>query len=340
MARSSGIRRLFRLPSSEARVPGEVEDEIAFHLEERARELEAGGMDPAAARAQAVREFGDVAAARAELEEIARRRVRHESRASWWSDLRQDLRYGVRSALRTPLFSLLAILTLALGIGANAAVFGVVKSVLLDALPYRDADRLARVYGRLLDGSNERGALSAGSIDDLARRQRSFASLAAFASAPEDGVYGDDEGPRVARIARVEPGFFPTLGVSPAQGRSLAPEDAAPDTVRAVVLSHAAWQRLLGGDPAVVGREVRVNGISRTVVGVLPAGFVGPMGEADLRIELLDSLVRFTQGGGRKIDAWTGQHRTVVVPFDQPGDDPRAFFNANTLGELRELEQR
>jgi putative ABC transport system permease protein len=282
MARSSGIRRLFRLPSSEARVPGEVEDEIAFHLEERARELAAGGMDPAAARAQALKEFGDVAAARAELEEIGRRRVRHESRASWWADLRQDLRYGVRSALRAPLFSLLAVLTLALGIGANAAVFGVVKSVLLDALPYRDADRLARVYGRLLDGSSERGALSAGSIDDLARRQRSFASVAAFATAPEDGVYGDEDGPRVARIARVEPGFFPTLGVAPAMGRSLVAEDAAPDTVRAVVLSHAAWQRLLGGDPGVLGREVRVNGISRTVVGVLPAGFVGPMGEADV----------------------------------------------------------
>jgi putative ABC transport system permease protein len=223
-----------------------------------------------------------VAAARAELEEIGRRRVRQESRAGWWSDLRQDLRYGVRSALRAPLFSLLAVLTLALGIGANAAVFGVVKSVLLDALPYRDADRLARVYGRLLDGSNERGALSAGTIDDLARRQRSFSGLAAFAMSPEDGVYGDDDGPRVARIARVEPGLFHTLGVAPAQGRFLVPEDAAHDTLRVVVLSHEAWQRLLGGDPAVVGREVRVNGFPRTVVGVLPAGFVGPMGEADV----------------------------------------------------------
>ena len=281
MARSSGIRRLFRLPASEARVPGEVEDEIAFHLEERARELAAGGMDPAAARAQALREFGDVAAARAELEEIGRRRVRQESRASWWSDLRQDLRYGVRSALRAPLFSLLAVLTLALGIGANAAVFGVVKSVLLDALPYRDAGRLARVYGRLLDGSQERGALSAGTIDDLARRQRSFASLAAFMSAPQDGVYGDEDGPRVARIAWVEPGLFRTLGVSPPLGRALVAEDAASDTARVVVLAHAAWQRLLGGDPGVLGREVRVNGIPRTVVGVLPAGFVGPMGEAD-----------------------------------------------------------
>jgi putative ABC transport system permease protein len=93
-------------------------------------------MDPEAARAEALREFGDVGEARAELERIGRRRVRQTRRSRWWSDLRQDLRYGVRSALRAPLFSLLAVVTLALGIGANAAVFGVVKSVLLDSLPY------------------------------------------------------------------------------------------------------------------------------------------------------------------------------------------------------------
>ena len=128
MSRIPGVRRFFRLPANEGRVTDEVQDEIAFHLDERTRLLIARGMDPAAARAEALREFGDVSEAEAELQTIARRRVRHTRRANWWSDLRQDVRYGVRSALRAPLFSLLAIVTLALGIGANAAVFGVVKS--------------------------------------------------------------------------------------------------------------------------------------------------------------------------------------------------------------------
>jgi len=157
MARIPGIRRWFRLPSSVERVSDEVETEIAFHVNERTRELIASGMEPAAARAVALREFGDVPEARAELEIIGRRRVRQAQRSDWWSDLRQDLRYGVRYLLHAPLFSLLAIVTLALGVGVNAAVFGVLKSALLDALPYADADRLLRVYGRWLDGSQERG---------------------------------------------------------------------------------------------------------------------------------------------------------------------------------------
>ncbi|MPZ21461.1 MAG: hypothetical protein GEV06_26755 [Luteitalea sp.] len=114
MARIPGIRRLFQLPTSEERVTNEVEDEIAFHVEERTQTLIAQGMDPAAARAAALREFGDVREARVELEAIARRRVQQTRRSDWWSDLRQDLRYGARALRRAPLFSLLAILTLAL----------------------------------------------------------------------------------------------------------------------------------------------------------------------------------------------------------------------------------
>jgi putative ABC transport system permease protein len=282
MARIPGIRWLFRLPASERGVAGDVEDEIAFHVEERTRELTARGMAPAAARAEALREFGDVGEARVELERIGRRRVRRTRRSGWWSDLRQDLGYGVRSAVRSPLFSLLAVLTLALGIGANAAVFGVLKSVLLDALPYAEADRLVRVYGHLVTGSDERGPLSAGTVRDLAERQRSFESTSYFQSYVPDAVVGGDEGPRIEKVAWVEEDFFRTLGVAATRGRTFRPDDVDSDTARVVVLSHAAWQRVLGGDPEALGREVRVNGIPRTVIGVLPRDFVAPMGEADL----------------------------------------------------------
>lgn len=102
MARIPGIRSVFRLPSSEGHVAEEVEEEIAFHLEELARALVARGMDPAAAREEALGEFGDVGVARAALEAIDRRRVRRAQRSSWWTDLRQDVRYAGRTLLRSP----------------------------------------------------------------------------------------------------------------------------------------------------------------------------------------------------------------------------------------------
>jgi putative ABC transport system permease protein len=290
MARIAGIRRLFRFPASEDQVRGDVHDEIAFHVEERTQELIARGMARDAARAAALREFGDVSEARVELEEIGRQRVRQIRRADWWSDLRQDLRYGVRSLLHARLFSLLAIVTLALGIGANAAVFGVLKSVLLDALPYREAERLVRVHGGLLKGAERRGSLSAGTISDIAERQRSFESLAGFVEFTTEVVYGANDGARIVRIASVEPGFFETLGVTPAQGRTfqngegsngLAMLGVGEPTGRVAIVSHAAWRQLLAGDPDVLGRDVRIDGVPRAVIGVLPRDFVGPMGEAD-----------------------------------------------------------
>jgi predicted permease len=293
MARIPGIRRLFRLPSSEEGVKGDVEREIAFHVEQRTQELMARGVDRDAARTTALTEFGDIAAAKAELEQIGRRRVRQVQRADWWSDLGQDLRYGTRSLLHAPVFSIVAIVTLALGIGANAAVFGVVKSVLLDALPYTDADGLVRVYGRLLDGSHDRAPLSAGTVDAIVRRQRSFERLSAYVDRTNDAIYGSDASPRVVQAVWVDPEFFNTLGVSAVLGRTFRPDDvtsglvplsggqAAADTARAVVVTYTAWQQLFNGDPSVLGREVRINGAPRSVIGVLPQNFIGPMGEAD-----------------------------------------------------------
>lgn len=280
MAGIPGIRRLLRLPESEGSMARAVEEELAFHVDERTAELIEGGQEPAAARAEAMREFGDLRGAAAELEEIGRRRVRRTRRATWWSDLGQDVGYGLRASLRAPAFTMLAVTTLALGIGANAAVFGVVKSVLLDGLPFTNADRLVRVYGRMLDNAVERGAISAGSGRDLMDRQQSFVSMAAFGSTPQDVVYGGAHA-RVAQRAWVEPGYFGTLGVGPAQGRTFVPEDARADSAHVVVISHAAWQRLLGGDPRALGSQVMLNGVARTVIGILPSDYVDPIGVVD-----------------------------------------------------------
>jgi predicted permease len=276
-----GIRRAFRLALRRPPIEQEVDAEIDFHLEMRVAELVERGMAPEAALAEARRRFGDTHEWRVAMSEVDRERVARSERAEWLSDLRQDLRFGARSALRAPLFTLLAVVTLALGIGANAAVFGVVKSVLLDALPFTDAGRLVRVYGRFLDGSNDRGPLSAGSVTDIAERQRSFERMAAFATLPRESVFSGAGEPRVVQVEWVEPELFRTLGVSAALGRTFQDEDATADTAFTVMVTYAAWQQLFGGDSGVVGGTIRISGISRTLAGVLPRGFVGPAGDAD-----------------------------------------------------------
>jgi predicted permease len=210
------------------------------------------------------------------------------------SNLWLDIRQAARRLTSTPGFTAAAVMTIALGVGANAAIFGVAKSVLLDSLPYADADGLVRVYGRLRDGSQERGPLQAGAVSDITERQQSFASLAAFGNLIGDAVLGTEDGPRVVRVAWVEPGLFETLGVPAAQGRTFRPDETASglvplsggnegdDTASGAVISHAAWQRLFAADPEMLGRNVLVSGVSRTVVGVLPADFVGMVGEADV----------------------------------------------------------
>jgi predicted permease len=205
--------------------------------------------------------------------------------------LARDARHSLRLMRRSPAFTAVAIATLALGIGANAAILGATKSVLIDALPYADAESLALVYAHT-DGASVRPLLQASIALEVAARQRSFQDVAAFDS-PRDGVLGGEDTPRLVSLAWVEHNFFSTLGVPAALGRVFREDDRAvgyvpasgaergADTARAVLVDDAAWRRLFAGDPGVVGREVRLNGLPRTVIGVLPRGFVGPAGRAD-----------------------------------------------------------
>jgi putative ABC transport system permease protein len=261
----------------------EMSQEMAFHVEAMTREYIRSGMSEADAARAARKRFGSV---------LRHKEAGHDTRSAHLDELVQDMRSGIRQLTGAPTFALVAAITLALGIGVNAAVFAVVKSALLDALPYTDADRLVRVYGGAR-AQLQRGPLSAGTISDIRDRQRSLASLAAFMDFAFDAVYGSDSGPQVVRMAWVERSFFDTLGVSAARGRVFRREDAlsglvpltggalAPDAPSPVMLTHSGWMRLFGGDEAVLGRDVRVNGIPRHVIGVLPSNYVGPMGAVD-----------------------------------------------------------
>jgi putative ABC transport system permease protein len=232
-------------------------------------------------------------------------------------NLLQDARYAARRLRASPVFTAAAIVTIALGVGANAAIFGAAKSVLLNPLPYADADRLVRFYGGVVGESRPQGGLTAGGAADIEARQQSFVSMAAFSGFVGDAVYNGDGGPRVAKVAWVEPSLFETLGVRAARGRTLRAEDATSgvvalsgggqgdDTATSAVISHAAWQRLFAGDPAVVGRAALVSGVPRTVVGVLPERFVGPAGEADFYLAFDLTPVATHAFAGRR-SSWLG----------------------------------
>jgi predicted permease len=263
----------------------EVDSELAFHLEQRIQKYIASGMTPEEARRTALERFGDVDGVRRECEQLLTEDRRAEARRNWWDDLTQDIRFAIRSAARAPLFSLLAVATLALGIGANAAVFGVVKSVLLNSLPYRDAGRLMRIYAPVHDGTQPRGSLSAGTVSDIRERQHSFASFGAFMQS-RDVTYMGEDGPHVMKAMWAEPSLFRTLGVSPIAGPGFQDADGMHDTSLVVMLPNATWQRLFGGDRGVIGRAIQVNGIPRTIVGILPRDFVAPEGQADFYFAL------------------------------------------------------
>jgi predicted permease len=333
-----GVRRLFRLARRRPSIDEEVADEVAFHLEMRAAELVERGLPPDAARAEARRRFGDTHQWSEAMSREDRERAAQHARVEWLGDLGQDLRYGVRSLRRAPLFSLLAVVTLALGIGANAAVFGVLKSVLLDALPYGDAGRLVAVYTRLPDGSIARAPLSAGMVTAVAERSRTFARVAAFESQSRDAILQGETGPVVVKVDWAEPALFPTLGVNVSRGRPLRDEDAQADTAFNVLVTHAAWQRLFGGDARILERSVLVNGIPRHVVGVLPAGFVGPMTDSDADFYLPMRMGPYMR---TPIDAHRRQNHYVVARL-KPGVTVEAAgrdLAAVSAGLARELPQ-
>lgn len=274
-------KRLF-----DAKPEAEVDEELAFHLEQRIRDYVAQGMDPAAARAAALERLGDTSDVRRVCAELLTDDRRATRRRMWLDDLAQDLRFGLRAARRAPLFSLLAVVTIALGIGVNAAVFGVVKSVLIDALPYADASRLVRVYSVHDDPALGNAPLSAGVAADIRERARSFTRVASFRQSTLEQTYVGADGARIVSTATVGGGFFGTLGVGAALGRTLTDADVAPNAPTVAMLGYDAWQRLFAGDRRVLGRSLRLEGAPVVVVGVLPRGFVGPMGPADFWVPL------------------------------------------------------
>jgi putative ABC transport system permease protein len=256
----------------------ELEEEIRSHLEMQIEENVRQGMSLEDARQAASRKFGGVA----QVKEAYRDRLTLPALETAF----QDLRYGLRMLRRNPGFTFVAVLTLALGIGANTAIFSVVNAVLLRSLPYHDPDRLvAASYYRGLGGDH------AWVADFKAWRDqaKAFEQIAAYRTDDAD-LTGNGEPERLT-AGTVSASLFTTLGVAPAVGRDFTPEDDTDGSAPTVILSDGLWRRRFGGDPQVIGKAITLRGQSLTVIGIMPPEFRFP-GEADLWAPLAPILKR------------------------------------------------
>jgi putative ABC transport system permease protein len=269
-------RRLQGLRLTPAREAAVVE-ELAQYLDDYYAELLACG----ATEAEAARlTLADLSGSELLARELRRaeRQVTPEPiapgtnrRTNMITDLWQDLRYGARMLLRQPGFTLIAVLTLGLGIGANTAIFSVVNAVLLRAFPYGDADRLVILWEKAQQQQDEQNVISPANFFDWREQQSVFAGLAAF-NDTRNSLSGDGAPEEITGQVATD-NLFSVLGVNALLGRTFTPEDSKPGQNTVVVLSYGLWQRRFGADPNVVGRKVILNAIDYTVIGVMPPDF-------------------------------------------------------------------
>jgi predicted permease len=277
--RPPGVRRLFRLPRrSRGQVADDVEEELRHHLEETAQALNAAGWSMAEARQEARRQFGDLDYTRNYCRAEDMRRVQEKRRMTFFEELKQDLRYSLRSLRVSPGFTATALLTLALGIGANTAIFSVVRGVLLEPLPFPDPERVVRIWSANRNAGSDQAPASEPDFLDWRRETRMAESLGAYFFM--DGLSGVDltgtGNPERLSAALVTDGFFQTFRARPLLGRTLTTEEHVSGRDRVVVLSHGLWTRRFGANPSIVGNAVQLNGEPFVVVGVMGPGFTYP----------------------------------------------------------------
>jgi putative ABC transport system permease protein len=271
--RWEGLRRAFRLPIGRRAVKDEVSAELRFHLEERIEELVASGLSREAAEREARTRFGDLPAIGAAVEEIDRRMVRRRTVAESLEALARDARFGLRALRKSPGFTAVAIATLALGIGANTAIFSAVQGVLLRPLEVPGLDRLFVIQQNAPGLKLLGGQLSPPMIEDVAAHTELFESFAGVSGASFNLTGGGSGEP--SRLAGVQTmgRFFEVFGVRPALGRFYRPEDSENGNDHVAVLTDGFWRSWAGGDSGVIGRPIELNGRSYQVIGVLPASF-------------------------------------------------------------------
>ena len=265
-------KRSFRFPwRSAKRIRADVDDELSFHIDMRTAELVARGMSAVDARREATREFGDVEFTREYCRRLDEGGERATRRGEWLTDLRQDLTQAIRVLRRSPAFLAVALVTIALGVGANSAIFTVVRGVLLRPLPFAQPERLVAVYENNQPDHSPRSQLAAADYVDYRRQQSTLTDIGIIGYANLD--YQGATDPVALRGLRFSANVFSILGVPPMLGRTFAADEDQPGKTNVVVLSYPTWRGIFGGDSSVVGRSFVMSGTPITIVGVMPRGF-------------------------------------------------------------------
>jgi putative ABC transport system permease protein len=258
------MQMLFKRGQAAAR----LDEELRFHLDQQIAENLAAGMNPEEARFAALRAFGNPAL------------LREQTRATWswtWLELLwRDVCFGVRTLRHTPGFTAIAVLVMALGIGANVAMFTVVRSVLLKPLPFQDPDRLVRVFEHTNDGEFSFNIVAGGVYAEWRKQNHSFSDLALLGEGEFNLSGAGGQLPEFAHGANCTWNLFSTLGVQPALGRDFTAADDQLSANGTVVLSWGLWKRRFGGDPAILNQTIHLNRQSYTVIGIMPAWFAYP----------------------------------------------------------------
>jgi putative ABC transport system permease protein len=260
------LRTLFR----GGRVEQELTDEFQYHLERTIDQYVASGVPLSAARSQALREMGAVDQWKEACRDVSGLTMLH--------GLRQDLIYALRGLRKNPAFSAVAILSLAVGIGATTTIFTFVNAVFLRPLPFPDSERLVVLHEHELTSANPLNVHPANFVE-WRNRARSFEALV-LVQAPPLNVIGSNGAEQISRLATTAD-LFRVFGVSPVLGRGFTPEDTRPRGPQVVVLGHGFWQRWFGGDPGVLGRQLQGQDGSLTIIGVAPQGFTFGLVEPD-----------------------------------------------------------
>jgi putative ABC transport system permease protein len=260
----SALREMLR----RSRAERELDEELRYHIERQTEQNIRLGMNPEEARYAALKAFGGV--------ELAKERSRDTRGVKWLEELWQDLRYGMRMLHKHRGFTIIAVVTLALGIGANTAIFSIVKSVLIQPLPFAQPDRL--MQARYLPQQNQPQGdwlnfIKRRDLVDWRRRSRSFERIGAYRFG--NLTLPGEEAPELIRGVIVTHELLPVLGIQPALGRYFLPEDDGEK--RLIILSDDLWRRRFAANPEIIGQAIRSSDLSYVVIGVMPPGFNFPL---------------------------------------------------------------
>jgi predicted permease len=265
----------------------DLDDELAFHLVMREQQNRRRGIPADEARYAARRQFGIYM------------QTKERTREMWTfislEEILRDIRIGCRLLRKSPGFTVIAVLTLALGIGANSAIFSVVNAILLRPLPYPNPERLVRIWESSLKEDDPRNVVSPGNFIAWRDRSQSFEVMAAMSGG--DTNIDIDGRPLALPALTVSPEFFSVLGIPPLFGTTFVPEDGLPGRENEIVLSYQLWRGQFGADPDIIGKKTLVDGVSHTVIGVMPESFSFPKLKSQFWIPMAIQKDEIAKGG-------------------------------------------